>query len=86
MYLDEGSKISYEAPKMDIVRPSYEWLKFTKRIEVYRNHKRLTGCTEKIAYARTYHFSQILSHLFFWRCYWNKCGKTVGSIFVISLV
>ena len=32
---------------MDIQRPSYEFLKFTKRIEVYRNHKRLMGCAEK---------------------------------------
>ena len=37
-------------------------LEVTKRIEVYKNHKRLTGYTEKITYARNYPFSQILSH------------------------
>ena len=63
MYLDEGSKICFEAPKTDILRPSYECSKFTKRIEIYRNHKRLTGYTEKPIYAQRYPFSQFLSHI-----------------------
>ena len=52
---------------MDILRPSYKYLKFTKRVEVYKNHKRLTGYTEKkkTTYVRNYPFSQILSHNYY---------------------
>ena len=60
MYLNEGSKTSFEVPKTDILRASYECL---KHIEVYRNHKRLTGYTEKTAYCKETPFSQILSQL-----------------------
>ena len=34
-----------------------------KHIEVYRNHKHLTGYTEKPTYVRRYPFSQFLSHI-----------------------
>ena len=63
MYLDEGSKISFEAPKMDILRPSYECLKFTKRIEL--------AITEKTTYVQSYPFSQILSCTNVYDLVWN---------------
>ena len=42
MQLDEGSNISFEAPKTDILRPSYECLKFTNTCTHTHTHTHTT--------------------------------------------